>query len=75
MHGLGDDVGGEFTHIAILELGALAQVFPPKSFFGRETYFFRSAKNTQKNRQTPNKERPMFDTMRIAPPPSSQFYN
>ena len=34
---------------------------PAKKFFwGRETYFFRSAKKHQKNRQTPNKESPFL---------------
>ena len=41
-------------------LGGPAQVFPPIFFFcgGRPT--FRSGQNPQKNRQTPNKERPFF---------------
>jgi len=50
------------------KLGGPAQVFPPICFFWRETYFFRSAKNTQKTDRRRTKRGPFFTTMRIAPP-------
>ncbi len=47
---------------------------PANFFFVAGDLQFRSGQNPQKNRQTPNKVRLFFDTMRIAPP-SSQFYD
>jgi hypothetical protein len=59
---------------AVATVGGPAQVFLPKSFLGRRPTFSKQKKHP-KNKQTPNKERPFFDTMRIAPTPSLQFYD
>ncbi len=44
-----------------------------KFFFGRDTYFFQSAKNTQKADRRRTKRGPFFTTMRITPPHRRNF--
>jgi hypothetical protein len=51
----------------------LAKSSRQKVFFWAGDLLFGSAKKHPKNRQTPNKERPFFDTMRIAPPHRHNF--
>jgi hypothetical protein len=54
-------------------IGAPAQVFPPKIFFGAGDLLFSKRKKTPK-KQTDTKQRePFFDTMRIIPPIVANF--
>jgi hypothetical protein len=57
----------------VVLIGGPAQVFPPIFFFVAGDLQFRSGQNPQKNRQTPNKVRLFFDTMRIPPPHRRDF--
>jgi hypothetical protein len=59
-------------HHHSLVVGGPAHSFPPFFFILARRYFF-SGGESPKNRQTPNKERPSFDTTRIAPPHRRDF--